>query len=219
MKLEKNVLGSQVTEILRARILSGEYAPGYRLVERALAAEFGTSQGPIRDAIRDLEACHLVVTKPHSGTWVKGDCHLEIANALMVKGSLEALAVDESRDRLKYRLDELKDANLAMERAIATKDDTALALQEMQFHHLIVEAAENPVLLESWNNLPRPSACFYASLRELGRIDLGLGVREHQAMIESIESHQWQELSRLVRDHAFHFAWMLRAGGHVTKEG
>jgi DNA-binding GntR family transcriptional regulator len=41
-------------------ILSGEYAPGDRINEKELALCFGVSRGPIREALRSLEASGLV---------------------------------------------------------------------------------------------------------------------------------------------------------------
>jgi DNA-binding GntR family transcriptional regulator len=60
-----------VQNALRAAILAGEYPPGARLVEQTLADEFGTSRGPIRSALRELERTGLVVTVDRRGTFVR----------------------------------------------------------------------------------------------------------------------------------------------------
>jgi DNA-binding GntR family transcriptional regulator len=53
--LHRKSLTEQILEILEARIVSGELAPGTRLSEEAIAAEFGTSRSPVRDVLAALE--------------------------------------------------------------------------------------------------------------------------------------------------------------------
>ena len=63
-------LRRQLKEALLRRILGGHYRPGERLVELRIAAEFATSQGPVREALRELEATGLVTNVPRRGTYV-----------------------------------------------------------------------------------------------------------------------------------------------------
>ena len=54
-------LGARIRDILMTRIVSGHYLPGERLLELKLAAEFGTSQVPVREALarsRNVGARH-----------------------------------------------------------------------------------------------------------------------------------------------------------------
>ena len=60
----------RVYEVIRERILSGAYSPGFRVVIDALAEEFGVSALPVREAIRRLEAEGLVVYRPNAGAQV-----------------------------------------------------------------------------------------------------------------------------------------------------
>ena len=53
--ISRTVLREQVKDILLHRIVSGELKPGERLVETRIASELGTSQAPVREALRDLE--------------------------------------------------------------------------------------------------------------------------------------------------------------------
>ena len=53
-------LSDQVYEYLRLGIISGEVAQGEKLVEMDIAAQVGTSQGPVREALQRLAADHLV---------------------------------------------------------------------------------------------------------------------------------------------------------------
>jgi DNA-binding GntR family transcriptional regulator len=60
-----------VQHALRASIVSGEYPPGSRLVEQQLADRFGTSRGPVRTALQELERTGLVVSIDRRGTFVR----------------------------------------------------------------------------------------------------------------------------------------------------
>jgi len=58
--ISRTVLREQVKDLLLQRIASGELRPGDRIVETRVAAELGTSQAPVREALRDLELLRLV---------------------------------------------------------------------------------------------------------------------------------------------------------------
>jgi DNA-binding GntR family transcriptional regulator len=60
MSIARTVLREQVRDVLLERILRGDLEPGERLVETRLARELGTSQAPVREALRDLELLRLV---------------------------------------------------------------------------------------------------------------------------------------------------------------
>ena len=59
MALNRTMLHEQIKDVLLARILEGVYAPGQRIVELQVAQEFGVSQAPVREALRELEALRL----------------------------------------------------------------------------------------------------------------------------------------------------------------
>ena len=63
-------IGVRIRNALLARILAATIAPGDRLVELQLAREFGSSQAPVREALRDLEKAGLVTIRPRRGCFV-----------------------------------------------------------------------------------------------------------------------------------------------------
>ncbi|MTH78057.1 GntR family transcriptional regulator [Paracoccus aestuariivivens] len=66
-------LREHVHRALRQALLSGSFAPGARLNERAIAEQLGVSTTPVKEALRLLEADGLVRTKPRSGVIVNFD--------------------------------------------------------------------------------------------------------------------------------------------------
>ena len=58
--ISRSVLSDQIRDRLLEAILDGSYQPGSRIVETRVARECGTSQAPVREALRDLEALGVV---------------------------------------------------------------------------------------------------------------------------------------------------------------
>ena len=69
-RVTRSVLAEQIKELLLEDILSGVFAPDSRIVETLLARELGTSQAPVREALRGLEALGVVELTPFRGARV-----------------------------------------------------------------------------------------------------------------------------------------------------
>jgi len=69
--LRTRSLSSVLEGEIERLILSGEIAPGRKINENQLAVRFGTSRGPIREALRTLEGAGLVETIPNRGAFVR----------------------------------------------------------------------------------------------------------------------------------------------------
>ena len=87
--VSRPALRDQVKDLLLERLARGEYAPGDRLVETAIARELGVSQAPVREALRDLEQLGLVVHEPHRGCSVRKVSTAELREAFPVRAALE----------------------------------------------------------------------------------------------------------------------------------
>ncbi len=91
-------------EALRAAISSGELAPGLQLRQDELAARFGTSRIPVREALRQLEAEGFVTFLPNRGAVVSDLSIDEVIELLEIRIALECHALrlaipDDERDR------------------------------------------------------------------------------------------------------------------------
>ena len=69
--LARSVLSGQVKDRLLRWILEGELPPGARVIETRVARQLGTSQAPVREALRDLATLGLVETHPFRGARVR----------------------------------------------------------------------------------------------------------------------------------------------------
>lgn len=81
-----------VYERIRKAIISGEYLPGQRLVERDLAQLFKVSRTPVREALRKLELERLVTTTPFKGVIVTDYSPAEVTEFFEIRSVLEGLA-------------------------------------------------------------------------------------------------------------------------------
>jgi DNA-binding GntR family transcriptional regulator len=88
-------LPEQIASRLSERIVSGAYAPGQRIMEQALAAEFAVSRGPIRESLRMLERDGLVTILPRRGAIVTDLSIEEVKEIFDIRAMLNGL-----RDRL-----------------------------------------------------------------------------------------------------------------------
>ena len=84
-------LPEQVAARLAARILDGTYAPGERVREEKLAAEFAVSRGPVREALRLLEKDGLITIVPRRGAMVTNLSVEEVREIFEIRAVLNGL--------------------------------------------------------------------------------------------------------------------------------
>jgi DNA-binding GntR family transcriptional regulator len=152
--LSRSVLADQVRDRLLEGILSGQYAPDSRIVETQVARELGTSQAPVREALRGLEALGVVEITPFRGARVRRPTRTELLEAYAVRFALEALGA-----RLAVpRMDDADLAELAgyveqMQAAARDGDAHRVAEADARFHGRILELARNATLEKVWRSL------------------------------------------------------------------
>lgn len=93
--VQADTLRRKVEDAVRAAITSGVYAPGERLIERALCADLGVSRASVREAMRRLEAEKLVCTVPHRGPVVAAISVAEARQLYALRAVLEGFAAHE----------------------------------------------------------------------------------------------------------------------------
>jgi DNA-binding GntR family transcriptional regulator len=93
----------ELWELVRAEIrnliIMGEFAPGERLVESALAERFQVSRGPVRTALMELERVGLVNSVPRRGIQVATFDRSDIDELFDVITALERIAGREAAER------------------------------------------------------------------------------------------------------------------------
>ena len=162
--ISRSVLADQVKDRLLEGILSGHYPPDSRIVETQVARELGTSQAPVREALRGLEALGVVEIAPFRGARVRRPSRREIIEAYTVRSTLEALAARLAVPRMTdLDLVELAGHVAAMRAAARDDDGHGVAEADARFHGRIVELADNGTLARVWQSL-EPFARTYLTL-------------------------------------------------------
>jgi len=151
---QRRVLRDVIKERIVERILDGTYPPGSRIVESQLAQEFGTSQAPVREALRDLEGMRFIESQPHVGARVRAVTSEELGQIYPVRAALEEVAGREAAVRMTDEiLAALADELQAMRSAAEAGEVHEQLVHDARFHEIIVEASGNQVLLEVWRSL------------------------------------------------------------------
>ena len=88
----EKLVGS-LADRISAKIFAGEYPPGSRLRQEALAEEFSVSRTPIREALRQLEVKGVIQHGPNQGAMVLAPNARDIRDAYQVRAELEGLAI------------------------------------------------------------------------------------------------------------------------------
>jgi DNA-binding GntR family transcriptional regulator len=216
--LTRTMLRDQIKEVLLARILEGEYAPGQRIVELQVAGEFGVSQAPVREALRELEALRLIVSEPHRGARVREVTTRELAEVYPVRAALEEEAARAAAVRLGGNVDALEAEYRAMREAADRDDAHGLVTHDVRFHRVIVEGSGNQTLLELWSSLHVEARTVITMVKD--HPGLHEVAEMHRPLIEAFRSQDRARCGRMLRKHIEHFAkWVPReaeAGGAAT---
>jgi len=152
--LERRVFREEIREKLIEDILGGRLAPGARIVETRIAQQFGVSQGPVREALRDLELLGFVVSSPFRGTQVRQISTDDLLEIYPIRAALEGVAARAAALRMDDGMfAELEEMLSAMRTAAAQDDARAQATADAGFHHVIIKASGNRMLEHVWQSM------------------------------------------------------------------
>ena len=136
--LARNVLSAQVKDRLLRSIIEGELPPGSRIIETRIARQLGTSQAPVREALRDLATLGLVEMQAFRGARVRAPHADELIEAMEVRGELEAIAARAAA--VKVTDDDLRAMRALIARmydCAEAGDAHAQAMANSEFHTLV----------------------------------------------------------------------------------
>jgi DNA-binding GntR family transcriptional regulator len=199
--LQRDSMAERVKQDLLRRITSGELQPGARLVELHIARELNTSQGPVREALCELEGLELVVTEPYKGSRVREVTPQDLHEAYVVRATLENLAGQLAAPHFRGDVDDLRTAATRILNAARKKSIADYARHDIHFHRLIVEGAGNRILLRSWNSLAFEVRLQLRLAR--GNVDLLTVQEAHWKIIDALEVGDGSLAGELLRTHIY----------------
>jgi DNA-binding GntR family transcriptional regulator len=151
MNGQRSCRRDRIRDAVIARILDGTYPTGTRLKEMALATEFGVSQAPVREALRELEVSGLAVSEPYCGTRVLGIDSGELREAFELKAVIEERAAELAVPCEAAALDSLQADLVELQETAARLDCEAYAVAVLSFHRAVVQMSGNRIFLRAWD--------------------------------------------------------------------
>jgi DNA-binding GntR family transcriptional regulator len=199
----------RIKDVILQRIVSGEYAPGSRLVETRIAQELGVSQAPVREALRDLEQLGCIVHEPFRGCSVRAFSVDELLEAFPVRAALEALAARLAAEHITepelLRLAELLET---MREAARRGDAHGQSQANASFHATIVRAARNATLQRQWALL-EPFSRTYLTVSQPGLNLLALSER-HIPILDALRARDPDAAADAMHRHLMDAAELLK---------
>lgn len=199
--VQRRSLDMQAADVLRDGIVRGQFAPGARLTEEALAESLEISRGTMRSALQKLAFEGLVCQMPYRGWVIPNLTPQDAWELYTLRASLEGLAArlvaasvtPENVKALKAALRRLSDAAAARSRA-------AVASADFEFHKSIIRLAAHGRLARQYALVEQQVRIYIAScnapLPNLDEI-----ARQHQPIVTAICDGQQDTAEQLARAH------------------
>jgi DNA-binding GntR family transcriptional regulator len=195
-------LADQVYEYLRTAIIRGELRPGEKIVELEIAARFGTSQGPVREALQRLAYDGLVERLARRSTFVTLLRPEEMVEFFSIRRMVEGFAIKRTAETItEVQLTVLDDLVEKMRVYGRANDLDTLVDHDMAFHRQLCEWSGSTILLNTWLPLYSQIQRFimqthrdlFPNLVELANI--------HQPIVDALRKHDVAGAVQEVEDH------------------
>lgn len=199
-KLKRESAREQIRDAILLGIHDGTFPLGYKLREKELAELYGTSQAPVREALRELEGLQYVETVPYKGTVVKEVTADDLAIAYQLRGVFEQMAVERICQHESMDWSELKGIAKLTDDAAKTGNKTDYAKYDVLFHQYLIEKSEMTMLQRMWKLVTFPARV--ENVLEHVDIPLTEFSKEHFDIIDALERRDTDEAGILLNKHA-----------------
>jgi DNA-binding GntR family transcriptional regulator len=188
-----------VAERLRERIIARALPPGAWIDEQKLAAEFGISRTPLREALKVLAVEGLVTMKVRRGAYVTEVSADDVAQVFHLLALIESDAAAAASVRAtSAERAELRQLHERLERQVRQRD--AFFATNERFHMAVLRIAGNRWATQVAADLRKVMKLSrHRSLQRSGRIAASLD--EHRALLQAIEAGRADDARRLMLAH------------------
>jgi DNA-binding GntR family transcriptional regulator len=171
--------------------MSGSLAPGERINEPDVASRLQISRVPVREALRELESSGVVVSRKHSGVFVRRLEAKEVLDLYQMRALLDGFA-----GRTAAQLPKAQSAALVklltasakrMEQAMQAQQSQAYYAENLHFHWAIVEAAGNLAMSETYRSIVQK--LHISRLKNLSaKVGMKASIAEHRAIVKALHA-------------------------------
>lgn len=190
-----------LSEAIEERIVTGVYGPGMRLDEQELAASFGVSRTPVREALIQLGSMGLLEVRPRRGATVPEMSAERLCEMFEVMAELESMCGRLAARRIQpVELAQLRAAHKTCESAKNAGDPDLYYQCNESFHRCLYEASHNTFLSEQATALHRRLRP-YRRLQLRVRDRMEVSFSEHDAIVAAVEAGDSTQAGELLRKH------------------
>ena len=198
--LKRESAREQIRDSILIGIHNGTFPLGYRLREKELAELYGTSQAPVREALRELEGLQYVETIPYKGTVVKEVTVNDLALAYRLRGVFEQMALEMICQNESVDWSELKEIANLIDEAAKAGNKSNYAKYNVLFHQYFIEKSGITILKRMWKLVTFPAQVENA----LDNLDISLieFSKDHYKIIDALEKNDIDLAGILLNKHA-----------------
>jgi DNA-binding GntR family transcriptional regulator len=203
---------------LRRAILSGDFKPGDRLVEREVANKLDLSRSPVREAFRRLEQEGLVSVN-RQGLFVQAVAPAEVEELYLIRQHLESLVARlAARNYTAAYLPRLEEVVSSLAAAGESGDKERIVAEGARFHSLLAEIAGN-------RRLAKLTASIVEEIDRFRRLNLAAGPRtvlvlgEHRRMLDAVIAGDEGRAAALMFEHIGDSLAAAKVRGHMSGAG
>ncbi|MHA6482784.1 GntR family transcriptional regulator [Paenibacillus sp. strain BS8-2] len=202
-KSQENLsLRQRIFSDIRDAILRGHLKPGDKLREQDISAQMSVSRGPLREALRDLEAIGLVVSQPYRETVVADVQVDEVVGLLIpIRLQLELFVLKQHNNQLDEELfQDLEGIVADMQQAAEEDDLFALVEADIRFHERIIALDKTSYAQQIWLSIVNRLRLHF--IKNTGIFpDLHKVPKEHQELIKALRSYNEEAVAKVWGSH------------------
>jgi DNA-binding GntR family transcriptional regulator len=197
-------LAKLVRDDVLAGILNGSLTPGQRINEPDVAARLNVSRVPVREALRELESSGVVISRKHSGVFVRQLGMVEVRDLYQLRALLDGFAGRTAAQLPKKDRDSLLkfliSSTSSMKEALKSNDANRYYAENLRFHWAIVEAAGNLQMAEIYRGIVQK--LHISRLKNLsGNNGRKASIAEHQTIVRSLRQGDFVQTELLMARH------------------
>jgi DNA-binding GntR family transcriptional regulator len=195
-------LATLVAQRLREAIIDGEFALGEMIPEETLAASFGVSRTPVREALNQLQLAGLVVIRPQRGSYVFEPTEADIAAICEFRCLLEPRAAELAyRHAREATAAALQAAISEMEEARAARDAVRYGRADTRLHEAFFEHCGNPYMQAAYATAATKIATLRTHLSAPADVLRAAGFEQHSKLLALFRAGEFAEFETLMRTH------------------
>lgn len=200
-KVKRKLIGEQVLEHIRKRIILGEIKKDEHLKEAELSEELGVSRGPIREAITQLEKEGLVYTLKNGRTKVVGLSIKDVEDLYFSRIIIETAAIDQIafplHEDVANEIIQLAEMMLEQENNM-----DRLNMLDLKFHYSLVKLSNNKTLIQMWLSISGLIQTIMEITNERQETKQNRAtLYHHQHIIEALQSKNKEAIKDALTEH------------------